>query len=43
VSLMTEMVASSKSMTDLAESQRGALHRFQTGGPEIRPAGEEEA
>jgi methyl-accepting chemotaxis protein len=34
VVLMTEMVASSKSMTDLAESQRGALHRFRTGGPD---------
>jgi methyl-accepting chemotaxis protein len=33
VTLMTEMVASSKSMTDLAESQRGALRRFQTGTP----------
>jgi len=33
VTLMTEMVASSKSMTDLAESQRNALRRFQTGTP----------
>jgi len=33
VTLMTEMVASSKSMSDLAEEQRGAMHRFQTATP----------
>jgi methyl-accepting chemotaxis protein len=43
VTLMTEMVASSKSMTDLAESQRGALHRFQTGGPDTKKTGSEVA
>jgi len=33
VTLMTEMVSSSKSMLDLAEEQRGALRRFRTGVP----------
>jgi methyl-accepting chemotaxis protein len=37
VTLMTDMVASSKSMTDLAEAQRGALRRFQTGAPASAP------
>jgi methyl-accepting chemotaxis protein len=34
VTLMAEMVASSKSMTDLAEEQRGALRRFRTDTPQ---------
>jgi methyl-accepting chemotaxis protein len=37
VTLMTDMVASSKSMTGLAEAQRGALRRFQTGAPATAP------
>ncbi len=41
VTLMTEMVASSKSMTELAESQRGALRRFQTGAPATGPEASE--
>ena len=30
---MAEMVTSSKSLTNVAEVQRGALRRFQTSGP----------
>ena len=41
VTLMTEMVASSKSMTELAESQRGSLRRFQTGSPATGPEASE--
>lgn len=43
VTLMTEMVSSSTSMTDLTESQRGALRRFRTGGPDSAKAESEEA
>ena len=44
VSLMTEMVASSKSMSDLAEEQRGALRRFHTAAPSYEgDAGEAES
>jgi methyl-accepting chemotaxis protein len=42
VTLMTEMVKSSKSLTDLADEQRGFLRRFQTGGPSAAKNPEED-
>jgi len=42
VTLMAEMVKSSKSLTDLADEQRGFLRRFQTGGPTLADHHEED-
>jgi methyl-accepting chemotaxis protein len=42
VTLMAEMVESSESMAGMAETQRGALRRFQTGSPDAEAAADQE-